>query len=183
VQGAVVITRTQDRDFWTHSSATDANGHYTSFFAASDETAANPVSISVGVALGDVSYGGAVGVNVDFARLKSATMNIHLGSGTQYTVEKPTSYAGAVYSGLAVGVTAGGKVVKPLAATWPTTGGAFSLTFPGSVRGKTLTFWQNQRQAFSSFLAQPGGRMDLSSWPTQLGDAVPTALARLTMKR
>ena len=28
VQGAVVITRTQDRDFWTHSSATDANGHY-----------------------------------------------------------------------------------------------------------------------------------------------------------
>ena len=35
VQGAVVITRTQDRDFWTHSSATDVNGHYSSFFAAS----------------------------------------------------------------------------------------------------------------------------------------------------
>jgi outer membrane protein assembly factor BamB len=183
VQGAVVITRTQDRDFWTHSSATDASGHYTSFFAASDETDANPVSISVGVALGAVSYGGTLGTNVDFARLKSATMNVQLGSGTQYTVEKPSSYTGAVYSGLAVGATAGGKVVKPLAATWPTRAGAFSITLPGSVRGKTVTFWQNQRQAFSRFPARPGGRMDLSSWPAQLGDAVPTGLATLRVKR
>lgn len=32
------IALTQGRDFWTHSFATDANGRYTSFFAASDET-------------------------------------------------------------------------------------------------------------------------------------------------
>src|SRR5205085_8016111 len=134
VQGAVVITRTQDRDFWTHSSATDANGHYTSFFAASDETDADPISLAVGVALGSVSYGGNVGTNVNFARLKSATMNIQLGNGTQYTVQQPTSYAGAVYSGLVVGVTVGGKVVKPLAETWPSANGSFSMTLPASVR-------------------------------------------------
>jgi alcohol dehydrogenase (cytochrome c) len=183
VQGAVVTTRTQDRDFWTHSSATDANGRYTSFFAASDETDANPVPLSVAVALGNVGYGGNVGQIVNFARLKSATMNVRLGSGTSYTVETPSSFTGAVYSGLVVGVTAGGKVVKPLSATWPTTRGDFSITLPGSVRGRTLTFWENQRQAFSSFPARPGGPMDLDSWPAQLVDAVPTGLATLKVPR
>jgi hypothetical protein len=57
------------------------------------------------------------------------------------------------------------------------------MTLPGSVRGKTLTFWQNQRQSFSSFVARPGGRLDLSSWPAQLGDAVPTGLATLKAPR
>src|SRR3954470_4437855 len=183
VQGAVVITRTQDRDFWTHSSATDANGHYSSFFSASDESGANPVSLAVGVALGHVSYGGYVGQNVNFQRLKSAVMNIQLGSGTNYTVQQPNSFAGAVYSGLVVGVTAGGRVVKPLAETWPNGSGSFSMKLPGSGRGKALTFWENQRQSFSHFAARPGGRLDLASWPVQLGDAVPTGLARLEVKR
>ena len=58
-----MITRTQDRDFWTFSSATDASGHYSSFFAASDETAADPVPLSVGVAYGGTSYGGNLGTN------------------------------------------------------------------------------------------------------------------------
>ncbi len=115
VQGAVVITRTQDRDFWTHSSPSGANGRYFSFFAASDETAADPVPISVGVAVGSIAYGGTLGINVQFARLKSATMNIQLGSGTTYSIPQPTSEAGAVYSGLVVGVSAGRRVVKPLA--------------------------------------------------------------------
>ena len=81
VQGAVVITRTQDRDFWTHSSASDANGHYTSFFAASDETNADPVILAVGVASGGISYGGTLGTNASFKRLRSAVMNIKLGAG------------------------------------------------------------------------------------------------------
>jgi hypothetical protein len=183
VQGAVVITRTQDRDFWTHSSATDANGHYTSFFSASDESGANPVSLAVGVALGSVSYGGAVGTNVNFTKLKSATMNIQLGSGTSYTVQTPSSFTGAVYSGLVVGVTAGGRVVKPLSETWPSGNGSFSMTLPASARGKTLTFWENQRQSFSRFAARPGGAMDLRSWPAQLGDAVPTGLATVKVAR
>jgi hypothetical protein len=182
VQGAVVITRTQDRDFWTHSSASDAGGHYTSFFGASDESGANPVPLSVGVAVGNVSYGGNLGQVVNFARLKSATMNIQLGNGTSYSVQQPSAHTGAVYSGLVVGVTAGGNVVKPLSANWPTTSGSFSITLPGSVRKRTLTFWENQRQSFSSFPARPGGRMDLSSWPAQLGDAVPTRLATLRVR-
>src|SRR4029079_1583573 len=88
-------------------------------FGASDESAANPVPLSVGVALGNVSYGGNLGQVVNFARLKSATMSIQLGNGTSYTVQQPSAHAGAVYSGLVVGVTAGGKVVKPLSETWP----------------------------------------------------------------
>jgi alcohol dehydrogenase (cytochrome c) len=181
VQGAVVITRTQDRDFWTHSSATDANGHYSSFFAASDETAADPVLLSVGAALGTVSYGGTVGVNEPFARLKSATMNIQLGSGTNYTIQKPSSFVGAVYSGLVVGVTTGGKVVKPLAERWPDAKGNFSMTLPASVRGKTLHLWENQRQFFSRFPAKPGGAVDLGSWPTQLGPAAPSGLGVISV--
>jgi len=183
VQGAVVITRTQDRDFWTHSSASDANGHYTSFFAASDETAADPVQLAVGVAQGSVSYGGTLGVNVNFKRLRSATMNIHLGSGTSYTVVPPNSRVGAVYSGLVVGVVSGGKVVKPLAERWPTANGAFSMKLPASARGKTVRFWENLRQSFSSFPARPGGAIDLSSWPTALGNAVPVGIATLRLPR
>ena len=45
VAGATLVTRTQDRDFWTFSLPSDANGHYTSFFAASDEMGADPVPL------------------------------------------------------------------------------------------------------------------------------------------
>jgi PQQ-dependent dehydrogenase (methanol/ethanol family) len=183
VQGAVVITRTQDRDFWTHSSASDANGHYTSFFAASDESGSDPVPLAVGVARGNVSYGGTTGVNVNFKRLRSATMNIDLGSGASYTVAPPSSKVGAVYSGLVVGVVSSGKVVKPLAEHWPTANGSFSMRLPASVRGKTVRFWENLRQSFSSFVARPGGAIELSSWPTALGDGVPVGMASLTLPR
>jgi hypothetical protein len=110
-------------------------------------------------------------------------MNIELGSGTNYTVKAPSAYVGAIYSGLVVGVTAGGHVVKPIAETWPSGNGTFTMTLPASARGKTLTLWENDRQAFSSFAARPGGRMDLSSWPSALGDAVPTGLATVKAAR
>src|SRR5581483_7362 len=183
VQGAVVITRTLDRDFWTHSSATDANGHYTSFFAASDESGADPVTFSVGVAYNNTSYGGVTGTNVGFKRLRSATMNIKLGSGANYTVQTPTAVTGAAYSGLVVGAVGGGRVIKPLAERWPTAGGAFSMRLPASARGKTVRLWENQRQFFSTFVARPGGAVDLDSWPTQLGDAVPVGMASLKLPR
>ncbi len=183
VQGAVVITRTQDRDFWTHSSASDANGHYSSFFSASDETGANPVTLAVGVALGNTSYGGTLGTNTPFAVLKSATLDVKLGSGTSYTITKPTSYTGAVYSGLIVGVTAGGKVVKPISETWPDKNGNFTMTLPGSVRGKTLQICENLRQSFSTFAARPGGSADLASWPSQLGSSVPRVLGAVVVPR
>jgi hypothetical protein len=183
VAGAVVITRTLDRDFWTRSSATDANGHYTSFFAASDESGADPVTFSVGVALGGISYGGVTGVNVQFKRLQSATMNIRLGSGSTYTVLTPTSHVGAAYEGLVVGVVSGGRVVKPLAERWTDARGAFSMRLPASMRGKTVRFWENGRQFFSTFVAKPGGAVDLGSWPTQLGDSVPVGVASLALPR
>ena len=181
VQGAVVITRTQDRDFWTHSSASDANGHYSSFFAASDETSADPVILAVGVASGGISYGGTLGTNTSFKRLRSATMNIQLGKGTAYTISPPTSQVGAIYSGLIPGVTVGGNVVKPLSETWPNAKGVFSMRLPASVRGKTIHFWENQRQVFSPFPAAPGGSVALASWPSALGNAVPFGLASLTI--
>jgi hypothetical protein len=74
-------------------------------------------------------------------------------------------------------------VIKPISETWPTVNGAFSMTLPASVRGKTLTFWENQRQSFSRFPAAPAGRIDLASWPAQLGDSVPTGLATLKVRR
>jgi hypothetical protein len=47
------------------------------------------------------------------------------------------------------------------------------------VRGKTLPFWENRRQFLSRFTAQPGGAVDLESWPAQLGAAVASGLTVL----
>jgi alcohol dehydrogenase (cytochrome c) len=183
VSNAVVITRTQDRDFWTFSSATDENGRYSSFFAASDETPADPVPLSIGVAYGGISYGGTLGTNAPFDRLHSASMNIQLGSGGKYTISKPTSYAGAVYQGLVVGVSGPAGVIKPVANSWPDAKGRFRIVLPRSARGKTIRFWENQRQFFTRSTARPGGSVDLSSWPTQLGAAAPAGLASIDLKR
>jgi hypothetical protein len=141
------------------------------------------VILAVGVASGGISYGGTLGTNTAFKRLESATLNIRLGAGTSYTISPPTSQVGAVYSGLVAGVTVGGSVVKPLSETWPNAHGAFSMRLPASVRGKTLHLWENQRQAFSHFAAKPGGQVDLASWPSELGDAVSSALAALPVPR
>ena len=179
VQGAVVITRTQDRNFWTRSSPTNAEGDFSSFYAASDQSGSNPVKLSVGVALGKVAYGGTLGTIVPFALLKSANVDISLGAGTSYTVHAPSSSTGAIYSGLVVGVVAGGKVVTPVSERWPDAKGNFSITLPPSARGRTLTVWENLRQDFSTFAATPGGAIDLSSWPTALGGQVPRGLATI----
>jgi alcohol dehydrogenase (cytochrome c) len=181
VQGAVVVTRTQDRQFWTHSSATDPDGHYTSFFPASDQTDADPVPIGVGVAAGSTSYGGTVGTNLNFPRLKSAVLNIQLGTGTSYTLLTPAVEPGAIYSGLVIGAFSGHGVVKPLEAHWPDARGNFSMTLPASVRGRTVTFWESERQTFAATGARPGGAINVSSWPAQLGGAVPVGLAVLRM--
>jgi hypothetical protein len=54
------------------------------------------------------------------------------------------------------------------------------MTLPASVRHRAVTFWENQRQAFSSFAATPGGAID--SWPVQLGGAVPVGIAPLKVR-
>ena len=183
VQGAVITTRTNDRDFWTFSAPSSANGHYTSFFHASDETDANPVPLNVGVAVGGTSYGGNLGTAANFARDRSASLNIQLGTGVKYTLGTPSAYAGAIYEGLIVGVTGPHGVVRPLAEHWPDGRGKFSIVLPASVRGKTLHFWQNQRQSFAHSAARPGGPVDLSTWPKALGAATPTGLATLVVPR
>ena len=182
VQGAVVVTRTQDRDFWTYSTPSDAQGRYTSFFAASDESGANPVSLSVQVAVGDNIYGLPTGVNVDFSTLKSATMNAQLpASGTGLPAPKSSSYPGAVYEGLLVGVSGPKGVVRPVSAHWPDAHGNFSLVLPASMRGKTVRFWENYRQLFQTFPAAPGGLVDLTNWPSALLPRVPQGFQTLTL--
>ena len=69
MQGATVVTRTTDRDFWTFSLPTDANGRYVSFFSASDEQGSDPVQLNVQVAVGQRSYSAGL-ANVDFKRLQ-----------------------------------------------------------------------------------------------------------------
>jgi alcohol dehydrogenase (cytochrome c) len=181
VAGAVVVSRTQDRDFWTFSTPSDAQGRYSAFFAASDETAADPVTLSVQVAVGNSSYGLPTGVNVDFARLKSATLNIQLPpSGTGLPVPKPTSYPGAVYEGMLVGVRAPG-IVKPVGARWPDVRGNFSFVLPGSLRGRTVYLWESFQQLFQGDRTGAGGPIDLDEWPTGLLPTVPRDLVTLKL--
>jgi alcohol dehydrogenase (cytochrome c) len=182
VAGAVVITRTQDRDYWTRSNPSNANGVYSSFFTASDETTDNPVLISVGVADGSTSYGGISGTNIDFARLKSSQLNIQLGAGTAYTISPPVPFGTAIYSGLLVGVASGENVVKPLSESWPDGKGRFSMLLPAKARGRTLQFFEEQRQVLSS-PAQPGGQVDLASWPKYLTAKFPRGLNTLAVPR
>lgn len=185
VQGATVVTRTVDRDFWTFSEPSDANGNYTSFFAASDKSQDDPVPLSVQVAVGPVSYSSGLTATVKFKRLRSATMNIQLPARTNAPLPLPSaeSYQGSVYQGLLVGATAGGSVVKPISARWPDARGSFSLVLPASVRGKTVRFWQSSFQAFSTFPARPGGAVDLSTWPAALSPRVSTGTASLRLPR
>ena len=78
VRGAVVVTRTLDRDFWTMLTPTDASGRYVSFFAASDRSEANPLPMNVQVAVGDTSYTFPAARPVRFQRLRSAELDIKL---------------------------------------------------------------------------------------------------------
>ena len=132
VAGATVVTRTQDRDFWTFSQPSDAGGHYVSFFTASDETGADPVPLTVQVASGAVSYASPAGKTVSFSALRSATMDIRLPASPAAPLALPTatSYPGAVYEGTLVGVSGPGGVVRPVSATWPDASGAPAVKQP-----------------------------------------------------
>ena len=56
-------------------------------------------------------------------------------------------------------------------------------TIPASARGQTITFWQNYRQFFSRFAANPGGPVDLASWPSALQARVAQGLSPLRIPR
>jgi len=141
------------------------------------------VLISVGVAQGATSYGGITGTNVPFVRLESSVLNIQLGLNAAYKINSPAPIRAAIYSGLAVGVTVGGKVVAPLSDSWPDAKGRFSMLLPSYVRGRTLSLFESQNQVLSRFTARPGGPVDLKGWPAQLASTVPSGLAALSVPR
>jgi hypothetical protein len=140
--------------------------------------------MNVQVAIGSTNFLVPAGRNPRFKRLRSASMDITLpASGTTMQVSDTSSYAGAVYEGLLVGVSGRRGVIKPLAARWPDSRGRFSLTLPASTRGQTITFWQNYRQFFSRFAANPGGPVDLAAWPSALQSRVAQGLSPLRVPR
>jgi hypothetical protein len=171
------VTRTTDRDFWTFTLPSNAAGHYVSFFSASDEQGSDPVPLNVQVAVGQRSYSPGL-ANVDFKRLRSATMNVKLpASGLGLPLPTTSPDPGAFYRGLLVGVTSGGKVVKPVAARWPDAKGRFALVLPRMPRGATLRFWESDFVTFSHTAARPGGAVDTSAWPSGLTDRIPVGVA------
>jgi hypothetical protein len=177
VQGATVVSRTTDRDFWTFSLPSDANGHYVSFFSASDEQGSDPVPLNVQVAYGRTSYGSGQ-ANANFKRLSSATMNIKLpASGATIPVPTSTPDAGAFYRGLLVGVAGPKGVVQPLSSTWPDANGRFTLVLPHQARGTTLRFWESDFVTFSRVPGRPGGPTEPSSTPKALTNRIPVGLA------
>jgi hypothetical protein len=173
------VTRTQDRDFWTFSQPSDSNGHYVSFFTASDETGADPVPLTVQVASGNISYASAFGKNVNFAALHSATMNVKLPASASALLALPsaTSYPGAIYEGTIVGVSGPGGVIKPISATWPDKNGRFTLVLPGSAHGKPLRVWEDYSTFFQTSNAHPGGSIDTGIWPSIPPGSAPQGLA------
>jgi hypothetical protein len=177
VQGATVVTRTTDRDFWTFSLPSNSNGRYVSFFSASDEQGSDPVQLNVQVAVGQRSYSAGL-ANVDFKRLSSATMDVKLpASGLGLPLPKSSPEAGAVYRGLIVGVLGRNGVIKPLSVRWPDTQGRFSLVLPHLARGTTLRFWESNFETFSTVVARPGGPADPAAMPQRLTPRIPSGIA------
>jgi hypothetical protein len=183
VLGATVVTRTQDRDFWTFSLPSDANGHYVSFFSASDEMGADPVPLTVQVASGAVSYTSGLTPTVPFGSLKSAHLDVKLPASPTGVLPVPTatSYAGAVYEGLLLGATDRNGLVKPKAVRWPDAKGRFELRLPARPKGTKLLLWEDLGQFFSTAPARPGGAVDLASYPNKLLQKMPQALASVVV--
>jgi PQQ-dependent dehydrogenase (methanol/ethanol family) len=182
VAGATVVTRTTDRDFWTFSLPSNANGHYVSFFSASDEQGTDPVELNVQVAVGQKSYSPGL-TNAKFKRLSSSTMNVKLpATGLGLTVPATSPDPGAFFRGILVGVAGPGGVIKPIAARWPDARGRFSLTLPRLAKGTSLRFFEIDFTQFSGLAAHPGGPVATSSWPAGLTDRTPKNVAAVTVK-
>jgi hypothetical protein len=185
VSGAVVTTRTGDRQFWTQSRPSGADGSYASFLVSADQEGDNPVPMQVGVAVGANSYTEPATDLINFAKLSSSTLDIQLpGSGFVLTQSSlsPQAMPGAIYDGLLVGVVAGdGKVIKPIRSTWPDASGKFTLVLPASAGGRSVVFWEAERQFFSTTQAKPGGPIDPAIYPKSLPSDAPQGLATVKL--
>jgi hypothetical protein len=184
VDGAVVSTRTTDRDYWTISTVTGKDGRYSSLFTASSESQQDPVPFTVRVSIGDTVYQFLPLEYVLFRRLQSATLDIRLPPrGYPMAIPEPVSYPGALYTGILVGAAVNGVPVRPVAATWPTGSGAFQLTLPKRLAGKTVTLWEAKVQLFSRTPATPGGSVDIAGWPSTLPADAPRNLASVALRK
>jgi hypothetical protein len=185
VKGAVVTTRTNDHKFWTYSRPTGPSGKYTSFLVAADQEGSDPVPMTVGVAVGAAAYAQPLVDSIDFAALKSATLNIQLPASPSTPLAKsslnPQPLPGAVYNGVLVGVVGNGHVIKPLRATWADAKGNFELVLPNSARGLTVRFWEQGREFLSTSPARPGGPVDLSMYPRAPATDAPQGIATLKL--
>jgi hypothetical protein len=181
VVDARVSTRTIDRDYWTVSTPTDSRGRFSSLFTASDESGHNPVPLTVRVALGDLVYQLLPQEYVKFTALRSARLDIHLPpQGYPMALPRPTSYEGAIYQGLVVGVSRGANVVRPIRVTWPDEHGRFTIVLPRAANGPGLSLWEGSLTLFSRQPARPGGPIDLRDWPRALAPDLPRDLARIS---
>ena len=182
VANAQVSTRTQDRDYWTLSSVSDAQGNYTSLFTASSELSDDPVPFTVKVSKGDLVYQFLPLEFVYFKRLQSARLNVQLPpKGYPMALPQPKSYPGALYQGLVVGVAQGDTPVRPISTTWLDSTGAFTIVLPASLAGKTVSLWEGQLILFSKAAPQSGGPVDLQDYPTALPADAPRDVATVKL--
>jgi hypothetical protein len=180
VSGAQVSTRTLDRDYWTISTPTDAQGHYSSLFTASSETSVDPVPFTVRVSIGNTVYQFLPQEFVYFQRLKSASLDIRLPpTGYAMAIPRPESYPGAVFTGIVAGLAQGDTPVRPLSITWPDRSGRFEIVLPRSLAGTTLSLFEAKLAVFSPVPARPGGPVALTDWPNSLPANAPRALASI----
>jgi len=176
VKGAVVVTRTNDRKFWTQSRPSGSNGAYASFLVPADEESDDPVPMQVGIAVGGTAYAEPAADLIGFQRLSSANLNVQLPAAGTTLVKSalnPQPMPGAIYTGLVVGVSGPHGVIRPLKATWPDRNGNFSLLLPGSARGAAVAFWQASRQFFSTAGEKPGAPISPAVYPKHLPSDAP----------
>ncbi len=174
VANALVSTRTPDRDYWTVSTPSDSQGQFSSLFTASDESGDNPVPMTVKVAIGNVIYSYLSFEFVRFPALHSAHLVIHL-PPANYPITlpaSPTSYPGALYQGVVVGVSSGtgAAIVRPLSATWPDAQGPLHAHAAAQhSRARRVSLWEAAAPALlDRARGKPGGAMTVSALPAVL---------------
>jgi hypothetical protein len=183
VVGARVSTRTVDRDYWTVSSPTNADGSFESLFTASSEQGGDPVPMTLRVSLGDLVYEYLPGEYVLFRRLRSARLDIRLPPrGYAIALPVPRAFRGASYEGVVLGAVVGGKVVRPLSVTWPDRTGRFKLVLPRSLAGQTASLWEANVRLFSGDVPHSGGPIALGGWPSALPADAPRDLVRVRLR-
>ena len=182
VKDAIVSTRSLDREFWSLSPPSRADGSYESFFYPSASEEGEEVGFIVRIARGNETWEMNEGDVVFFRKLQSSRMEVRL-PARGHALQPPTPQVepGAIYEGLLVGVEVDGRSIKPLSARWVDAQGRFELVLPASLAGKTVRFWESELYSFSRTPARPGAPVDLAHWPRSIPSDAPRDLERLTL--